>query len=652
MKWIGQHIWDFISRFRSDVYLEDLTESAQDHVVGVDADGKLYKQDVSAGDITGVTAGDALTGGGTSGAVTINHEDTSSQASVNNSGRTYIQDVTLDTYGHVTGLTSATETVTDTNTMGSGFTVSATTDSNATTITQGDDLFFAAGTGIACETTADGTVTITNSATSTTINGATTNGVATYGGANTIDIESTLTYASNTLTDSGALTIANTGNMTLDSSGDIEINADGGDIDLKDGTSNIVNFAGLTASFGKSDANTFTLRREGPGAGTSGGDITFRSGAPLVQADIAGGDMHFVNGEGYGNKNLGTYTFWGGINSTALGFNSTTPVNNGRISPLWVLQSGPATTTTDGVYQAYLFSPERDDKFLNFKCGWGGVSKISTVDGAGGTAADLNFSVQGNVEINAQGGDINFKHSSAQLAEISGAGLSFKDNTGAKIVFEGSTDNGNQTNISVVDPTGTRDINFPDTSGTVALTSDIQARKEALSFNKRITVSSTSNTTWYGGYPDNTYIANSLYDLGTAKSGDNYTDTTGRLWSTNRYVNWMVASPATVTKFQLCGVEQNGSTNDITVAIWKVSPTPNELNQSDDLAVVDFIGEIELTADSDTTRTHVPPAALTSFQSGASLSAGDGILLCARRTGGGSDGTYWYVRGVVEIEYS
>jgi hypothetical protein len=46
--------------------------------------------------------------------------------------------------------------------MGSGFTVSATTDSNATTITQGDDLMFTAGSGITCETTADGTVTITS----------------------------------------------------------------------------------------------------------------------------------------------------------------------------------------------------------------------------------------------------------------------------------------------------------------------------------------------------------------------------------------------------------------------------------------------------------------------------------------------------------
>ncbi len=58
-------------------------------------------------------------------------------------------------------------TPTDTNTMGSGFTVSATTDSNATTITQGDDLMFTAGTGITTETTADGTVTIASTVTDT-----------------------------------------------------------------------------------------------------------------------------------------------------------------------------------------------------------------------------------------------------------------------------------------------------------------------------------------------------------------------------------------------------------------------------------------------------------------------------------------------------
>jgi len=48
--------------------------------------------------------------------ITYSHEDTSSQSSVNNSGRTYIQDITLDAYGHITGITSATETVTNTDT--------------------------------------------------------------------------------------------------------------------------------------------------------------------------------------------------------------------------------------------------------------------------------------------------------------------------------------------------------------------------------------------------------------------------------------------------------------------------------------------------------------------------------------------------------
>ena len=43
MKWIGQHIWNFISRFRNDVYIESLEEQDQDFSVMVSSNGKLTK---------------------------------------------------------------------------------------------------------------------------------------------------------------------------------------------------------------------------------------------------------------------------------------------------------------------------------------------------------------------------------------------------------------------------------------------------------------------------------------------------------------------------------------------------------------------------------------------------------------------------------
>ena len=270
MKWIGQHIWSFISRFRNDVYLEDLTESAQDHVVGVDADGKLYKQDVSVGDITGVTAGDALTGGGTSGTVTINHDDTSSQASVDNSGRTYIQDITLDTYGHVTGLTSATETVTDTNTMGSGFTVSATTDSNATTITQGDDLFFTAGTGITCETTADGTVTITNTVSDTNTTYTAGTGLDLGGTEFTVDVSDFMTNGF----DNRVVTATGTDAMNAEAG----LTWDGDDFIISSATTNRPNvYIKNTANHAKPPILYFTKDKGAAGGtGDSPGQIVFQ----------------------------------------------------------------------------------------------------------------------------------------------------------------------------------------------------------------------------------------------------------------------------------------------------------------------------------------------------------------------------------------
>lgn len=59
-------------------------------------------------------------------------------SSVDNSGRTYIQDITLDSNGHVTGIVSATETVTDTTYLaGTGLTLTGNTFNHTNSITAG-----------------------------------------------------------------------------------------------------------------------------------------------------------------------------------------------------------------------------------------------------------------------------------------------------------------------------------------------------------------------------------------------------------------------------------------------------------------------------------------------------------------------------------
>ena len=143
-----------------------------------------YGYTTASGDITGVTI-TTDSGGGSAASDTGGSADFSILGSngvgVTNSGTTItavavpaeIDHDSLNNFAaneHIDWTASSAGTIHSTNysnTMGSGFTVSATTDSNATTITQGDDLMFAAGTGITCETTADGTVTISSTVTDT-----------------------------------------------------------------------------------------------------------------------------------------------------------------------------------------------------------------------------------------------------------------------------------------------------------------------------------------------------------------------------------------------------------------------------------------------------------------------------------------------------
>lgn len=199
MKWIGKHIWDFVSLFRNKVgvntesqdpvrqlHVKDTTdpplrlegiqskETAVEPVVVDTGNGDVYYHPssywnlvdpddntvrVSWGDYVKFLEGtvDATAGieisitdssHGTLGDpydVTFSHANTSSQASVDVSGANIIQEITLDTYGHVTDINTAAIDVEQT--MGEGFVLEDHSGTEVT-ITMGKEVKFIAGTGM------------------------------------------------------------------------------------------------------------------------------------------------------------------------------------------------------------------------------------------------------------------------------------------------------------------------------------------------------------------------------------------------------------------------------------------------------------------------------------------------------------------------
>ena len=93
MKWIGQHIYDNISRFRDDVYLEDISTGTivSGGNLGLDSNNKIVKATEATGDITAVTI-TTDSGGGSAASDTSGSADFSilgsSGVGVTNSGTT------------------------------------------------------------------------------------------------------------------------------------------------------------------------------------------------------------------------------------------------------------------------------------------------------------------------------------------------------------------------------------------------------------------------------------------------------------------------------------------------------------------------------------------------------------------------------------
>ena len=243
-------------------------------------------------------------------------------------------------------------TPTDTDTMGSGFTVSATTDTTPTTITQGDDLMFTASTGITTETTADGTVTITN-----TVSGAST-ATSSATGVVKIEDDTDQSVAANTV----SATAGRTYGIQLNSSDQAVVNVPWTDTDTNTTYSNFTGdsgsggAAGLVPAPSSGDAaagkyldssgsftvppdtdtntnqlTTFTVSATTDSNATTisqGDDLMFTAGTGITCETTADGTVTITNTVSDTNT---TYTAGDGLDLTGTAFSTDLKSNGGVV---------------------------------------------------------------------------------------------------------------------------------------------------------------------------------------------------------------------------------------------------------------------------------------------------------------------------------
>jgi len=201
--------------------------------------------------ISGVTGTNGVSASNTGGVVTVQHADTSTQDDVTNTAQTYIQSIGLDTFGHLTSISSSTVTlaglgytgVDDADNYG-GFTVtgntgvseSITSDSSLTIIGDGNDTAVSAlemtitntdkGSAqniyksLAADTGTDSAASNTDTLTFTGGDGVGTSAASVTGGSEiTFDVDSTVVRTSGNQTITGVKTFSDNvnidGNLTV-----------------------------------------------------------------------------------------------------------------------------------------------------------------------------------------------------------------------------------------------------------------------------------------------------------------------------------------------------------------------------------------------------------------------------------------------------
>tara|TARA_Y100000004_G_scaffold96046_4_gene107608 strand:+ start:117 stop:1736 length:1620 start_codon:yes stop_codon:yes gene_type:complete len=379
MKIIGQQTWDFLTRFKGDVYLDGVTESAQTHVVGIDADGKLYKQDVSSGDITGV---DISVGTG----LDISQSNTTSGD--------YSSTISLD----------LTEVGVD------GSNNQLLTDNGNGTISSESDLKFDA------RTLSVGDLKIYDASTTTTYNGLTYTSYIqfpSFEGFNDIGIGGIIKVEdADGIDEKGAALVLESGdaNGTNMKGGDMRfyLGTRTGSGDLadflffgSDAGARVAKLNDQQLTIGVNDDSDYTIERQTHSDGV-GGKLNIKSGNATAGNGVhnqAGGDLDLYGGKSTGANTGGNINFYSSTRGS-----SGDAINDSRLFSK--LKLG---TTTSELY-LYENAGATTDDYLKISCATHGVTKLETID-ASGFQADFTIDADGDITLDATTGNIYLKNS-------------------------------------------------------------------------------------------------------------------------------------------------------------------------------------------------------------------------------------------------
>lgn len=259
----------------------------------------------------------------------------------------------------------------------------------------------------------------------------------------------------------------------------------------------------------------------------------------------------------------------------------------------------------------------------------------------------MTLNIDGDIELNAAGGDITFYHSAAQRGVItqrgyySTAGSLFMKEASA--AHSASADHG-QLWVKNDNP---NNLYFQHGDGT-----DIQITNGTKIANKSFIITDMGRYTMstandhYGGYI-NYYLRSQDLTGGISQGG---TDTSMYAWY-QRFA-YTIPVAATVTDI-VCTCEQSytsGQSADITVWIWKVAAQTNQASTTAATAI-DLIGSVVFEDPSDSYYVHAAESPSSLDGTAKVLAANEAILITVSKASG-TDSTYAYVKTSIRFEES